>query len=188
MATAERRAYAAEYIVHCLKNHMYIRSEIERQRRDLCEEREDLIKDISAPSISYGEKVSTSGTSDPVYNAYERLENRRKRIDTQLISLDKDEENLNRVLLIFDRTIGFIPIHHKVVDESVFSDRKTVAHLKSDLCKGGSTITRMKENTYKVISDIANSKFDNDELSSLSSFELVNLVDGNLWSQVLKDE
>lgn len=128
--------YENNYIVICLKNHEFMKKEYKIKKVDLLDMKKQLIEEISAPGIAYGEKISSNKISDPTYSLFIKLEEKSKELDAKLDRLEQDNDSLERVIIIFDRLFGVVPSHYYIVDKMVYSDRQTYKNLMCEMALG----------------------------------------------------
>lgn len=180
--------YAKEYVVKCLQNYEFMKNEYRIKMLDLMDTRNDLQVEASLPGAGSGEHIRSSELSDPTYKAYERYEEKLRRLDRRIRLLSEDIDNLERVVLVFDRIMSIMPKHYYVVDRMVFSDRTTLAVIRDELQKGSKTIANMRENLYEAVGTIARTDYSDDELLELDSDEMWELLDEELISNIRKNE
>lgn len=180
--------YDKEYVVYCLKNYDLMKNEYMVKAMDLTKEINNLEINTSLPGINYGERVSTSGTSDPTAKAYMLYEESVNRLKKRLDDILDKLECMERVTVIFEKLITVMPVHYKVVDRMVVSDRETVYAMKLETQKAARTLKAMRENLYETIGEIARSGFSNDELIEMETDEIMDMINEDLQARIIKNE
>ena len=180
--------YDKEYVVYCLKNYELMKNEYMVKILDLTKEIENLEVNTSLPGINYGEKVSTSGTSDPTARAVLFYEETADRLKRRLSDMLDKVESIERVVLIFEKLLSVMPVHYKVVDRMVFSDRETAYAMKTEMQRCVNTLRLMRENVYETIGVIARTEHSNDELIDMDTDVIIGMLDADLRTRIFRYE